>query len=145
MDVVGRITDLLDTPVSEPTREELSIQINTLQREIERLEMNWRASARRSEDLNNKINNVRGHIMDLFSMNGSIDEDIEEIASYLGIELTKRITGTATFEISFSADVPLGFDAGDFEISFDVNCDSYEADNFDWDTETHDVNAEDED
>jgi hypothetical protein len=141
----------IDTPIEatvipyEPTRDELSIQINILQREVERLQSNWESSRSRAEELTTKISNVRGHIMDIYSMNGSIDEDVEQIATYLDIELTKRISGMATFEISFSADVPLGFDAGDFEISFDVDCDTYEAENFDWDTETHDVNADEED
>jgi hypothetical protein len=129
----------------DPTREELSIQINILQREVERLQSNWESSRSRAEELTTKINNVRGHIMDVYSMNGSIDEDIEQIATYLDIELTKRISGTATFEISFSADVPLGFDTRNFEISFDVDCDTYEAENFSWETEAHDVNADEED
>ena len=140
----------LDTPIDatvipyEPTRDELSIQINILQREVERLQTNWESSRNRAEELVTKINNVRGHIMDIYSMNGSIDEDVVQIAAYLDIELTKRISGMATFEISFSADVPLGFDTGDFEISFDVDCDTHEAENFDWDVETHDVNADEE-
>jgi hypothetical protein len=141
----SQILDLLGAPIQDPTREELSIQINTLQREVERLQGNFERARARSSELELRISNVRGHIMDVYSMNGSIDEDIEQIATYLDIELTKRISGMATFEISFSADVPLGFDTGDFEISFDVNCDTYEAENFDWDTETHDVNADEED
>jgi len=138
----NQILDLLGAPIQDPTREELSIQINTLQREIERIEMNWRASARRSEDLNNKINNVRGHIMDLFSMNGELDEDIQEIAALLDIELTKRVEGTATIEVSFSFEAPLGFDVDSFELSVDVESNSYEVDNFDWNEDSVDISCE---
>jgi hypothetical protein len=145
MDVVERIAELLDTPVSDPTREELSIQINILQREVERLQGNFERARARSSELELRISNVRGHIMDMYSINGELDEDASEIARMLDIELTKRISGTATFEISFSADVPLGFDTRNFEISFDVDCDTYEAENFSWETEAHDVNADEED
>jgi hypothetical protein len=143
-DVVSEIVDLIDSPLNEPTRGELSIQINTLQREIERLQMNWDAARRRSEELNLKIDAVRGHIMDIYSMSGSLDDDIKEIAGYLDITLTKRIYGTATYEISFSAEVPLDFDADDLELSFSVECESYEAESFTWDEEDTNVNAEDE-
>jgi hypothetical protein len=141
----SQILDLLGAPIQDPTREELSIQINTLQREVERLQGNFERARARSSELELRISNVRGHIMDMYSINGELDEDAEEIARMLDIELTKRISGTATFEISFSADVPLGFDTRNFEISFDVDCDTYEAENFSWETEAHDVNADEED
>jgi hypothetical protein len=102
----------------------------------------WRTNAL---ELERKIDNVRGHIMDLYSMNGEIDDDIKMIAEFLDIELTKRISGTAVFEINFSADVPLDFDADDFELSFDVSCDTYEADNFEWDEDNTEINAMEED
>jgi hypothetical protein len=144
--IVGNLTekivDLLDTPLNEPTRGELSIQINTLQREIERLQTNCEAFRRRAEDLNIKIGNAAGVVRDYISENGSITDELRDIAKYLDVALTKSISGTARFEISFSADVPLDFDASDFEISFDVNCESYEADNFDWDEEDTSVYAE---
>ena len=85
---------------------------------------------------------MRGHILDLYSINDEIDDDMEEVARLLDIELTKEISGTATFEISFTADVPLGFDADDFEISFDVNCDTDDAEGFDWNEDNCEINAE---
>jgi len=138
----NQILDLLGAPIQDPTREELSIQINTLQREVERLQMNFDAARRRNEDLNNKINNVRGHIMDLFSMNGELDEDIQEIAALLDIELTKRVEGTATIEINFSFEAPLGFDVDSFELSVDVESNSYEVDNFEWSEDSVDISCE---
>jgi len=99
---------------------------------------------RQLSEIQMKVDAVKGFIADLYSMNGEIDDDIKEIAGYLDIELTKSVTGTATFEISFTAEVPLDFDTDDFELSFDVNCDSYEADNFEWSEENVDVDCEDE-
>lgn len=91
-----------------------------------------------------KIENVRGYIMDDLSVNGEMDENLKEIADLLDITLTKTISGTATLEISWRAEVPLDFDGDDFELSFDVDCQSYEADNFEWDTVDESVVCEDE-
>jgi hypothetical protein len=144
--IVGNLTekivDLLDTPLNEPTRGELSIQINTLQREIERLQTNCEAFRRRAEELNIKIGNAAGVIRDYISENGDITDELRDIATYLGVELTKEISGTATFEISFTARIPLDMDPSDFEISFDVNNETYQAEDFDWDEENTEVNAE---
>ena len=144
--IVGNLTekivDLLDTPLNEPTRGELSIQINTLQREIERLQTNCEAFRRRAEDLNIKIGNAAGVVRDYISENGSITDELRDIAEYLDVSLTKEISGTATFEISFTARIPLDMDPSDFEISFDVNNETYQAEDFDWDEENTEVNAE---
>lgn len=98
---------------------------------------------RKHNELQQKIANVKGHIFDMYSMNGSVDDDIKEIAELLGITLMKQIAGTSTCEISWTAMVPLDFDAEDMEISFDVNCDSYEADDFECHVEDIDVTGED--
>jgi DNA gyrase/topoisomerase IV subunit A len=98
---------------------------------------------RKHNELQQKIANVKGYFFDLYSMNGSIDDEMKEIADLLDITLTKEIQGTATFEISWTASVPLDFDADDFEISFDVNCDTYEAEDFDWNEDNCDVSGED--
>lgn len=142
MDVQTQIMNLLDDV--SPTPEQLSAQLNILQRDNERLQMNWEAARRRSEDLTTKIANVKGHIADIYSMNGEIDEDIEEIARLLDISLTKSITGSATFSITFTAQVPLDFDPDDFEISFDAVCDTYDAEDFEWNEENTDIECEDE-
>lgn len=91
-----------------------------------------------------KVGNVKGVIADYYSENGEMLDELKTIAELLGIPMTKQIFGTATFEISWSAQVPLDFEPDDFEISFDVDCDTYEADAFDWQVESHEVNAEDD-
>ena len=126
-------------PTAEPTREELSIQINTLQREVERL---GRYVAL-SNDLQLKIDNVKGYMANIYSEDGEIDDRVRDIAGYLDIPLTKNISGTASIEISWTAQVPIDFDADSIDISFDVDCGSYEADDFDWQTENEEVNGED--
>jgi hypothetical protein len=124
-------------------RDDLIIQIENLRKDNERLQMNFDAARSRNEDLIRQINNVRGYVHDLYSMNGDIADDVKEIAELLDIEMTKSISGTATFEISFTAQVPLDFDPSDFELSLDVSCDSYEADDFEWNEENTDIDCED--
>lgn len=133
----------ITTYTPEPTVSELSLQINTLQREVERLQGNFDRTLARSRELETKISNVRGHIFDMYSMNGSVDDDIKEIAGLLDITLMKEIQGTALCEISWTAQVPLDFDADDFEISFDVNCETYEAEDFDYNEDNTEVSGED--
>ena len=142
MDVQTQIMNLLDDVA--PTPEQMSAQLENLQRDNVRLQSNWEAARSRADELNTKINNVRGHIADIYSMNGELDEDIKIIAEYLDIELTKEITGEATFHISFTAKVPLDFDPENFELSFSVDCDTYEADEFEWNEESTDIDCEDE-
>lgn len=97
---------------------------------------------RRHNELQQKIANVKGYLFDVYSETGNIEEELKEIADLLSITLMKQIAGTATFEISWTAQVPLEFDADDFEISFDVNCESYEADDFEWDEDNCHVQVE---
>ena len=94
-------------------------------------------------ELQQRIANVKGHLFDMYSENGEIDEDVREIARLLDITLTKEIQGTAVCEISWTASVPLDFDADDFEISFDVNCETYEAEDFDYNEDNCEVSGED--
>lgn len=140
--MTDQILDLIDTPLNEPTRGEMSIQINTLQREVERLQTNCDSFRRRAEELNIKIGNAAGVIRDYISENGDITDELRDIAEYLDISLTKEISGTATFEISFTARIPLDMDPSDFEISFDVNNETYQAEDFDWDEEDTSICAE---
>jgi chromosome segregation ATPase len=130
MDVQTQVMNLLDD--IEPTREQLSFQINTLQREVERLQGNFERTRARSNELELRISNVRGHIMDMYSINGELDDDIHEIARMLDIELTKTISGTMTIEVEFTAEVPLNYDKDDLDLSYSIDSHSYEVDNFDW-------------
>jgi hypothetical protein len=104
----------------------------------------WSYASNRLAALRTKIENERGHIMDVYSINGEIDEDMEEVARLLDISLTKRISGRMTIEIDFSADVPLVFDPSDIELSYEICCDTYEADNFDFNEITSDWTVEED-
>lgn len=139
-------TDEDATPVP-PTPEAwaaLQSENNRLNDDIERVRGLYASSSTSTQEYRQKIDNVKGYIRDIYSEDGEVDDRVKDIAGLLNIELTKSISGTAIFEISWTADVPLDFDPDDFEISFDVNCDTYEADNFDWDEENTSVSAEEE-
>lgn len=120
----------------------LQDKVTSLETTLAQSQRNHEFAARQVRELRTKIDNVQGFMRDFYSENGEMNEDLEEIARLLGIDLTKEISGTATFTISFTANVPLDFDADDFEISFDVNCDSYDAEDFEWNEDDIEVNAE---
>jgi hypothetical protein len=123
-------------------RDDLIIQIENLRKENETNSRNSAFWYDKHQDLQRKINNAAGVIRDYISENGEVTDELGDIARMLDIPLTKEISGTATFEISFTARIPLDMDADDFEISFDVNCESYEADDFEWNEEDTSVSAE---
>ena len=130
--------------LAEPTREEMSLRINTLEREVERLNFNFTNANQRANEAEQKIDNVKGYFADMVSAGDALTSEMKDIADLLEIELTKTISGTATFEISWSATVPLDFDADSMEISFDVNCESYEAEDFGWAEDNCEVNGSDD-
>jgi len=117
---------------------------DNLQSRLEMMDRTRNSFQRQLSEINMKVDAVKGYIADLYSSNGDIDDDIKEIAGYLDIELTKSISGTATFEISFTAEVPLDFDADDFEISFSAECESSEAEGFDWNEDDTNIQCEDD-
>ena len=98
---------------------------------------------RKHNELQQKIANVKGHIFDIYSMEGRVSDEIKEIADLLDITLMKEIQGNATLEITWTAQVPLDFDADDFEISYSLDCDTYEAESFDWNEDNFEINGED--
>ena len=119
-----------------PTREELATALAESQR-LHRL----------SQELNQeqalKISNAEGVILDYISMNGELTDELKEIAEYLGMSVTKEITGTFSLEVSWTATVPLDFDADDMEISYSLECDSYDAEDFDYNEDNCTVSGED--
>ena len=121
MDIHTQVMNLLDDV--EPTREQLSFQINTLQREVERLQMNFDSARSRNEELNLKINNVRGHIKDVYDMNGDLDEDLMEIARMLDISLTKQYAVEITVTYRGNVEIPISEDIDDLSdhISFEFS------------------------
>ena len=133
--------------LAEETRQEIidrqAAEITNLKQSLataENMRGHWE---RRHNELQQKIANVKGYIFDMYSMNGEIDEDTKAIADLLDITLLKEIQGTATYEISWTALVPLNFDADDLEISFEVSCDTYEAEDFDYNEDNTEVCGED--
>lgn len=122
---------------------DMQTEINRLEREVERQTNIANNYSRLYDEVNQKIDNVKGYIYDEASMNGEISDDLKEVAGYLGITLTKEISGTATIEISWTATVPMDFDADDLEISYSIECESYDAEDFDYNEDNMDVRGED--
>ena len=77
-------------------------------------------------------------------MEGYISTHLEEVASMLDIKLTKRISGKMTIEVEYSAEVPLVFDEGDLELSFSVECDSNDVEDFEYNEIVCDWTAEED-
>lgn len=138
----GTVDAIINAPAISV--EELSTKIIGLEADADRLRSIVERQSNEINDYRLKFQAVEGHIADIYSEDGEIDDRVKEIAEYLGITLTKRISGDATFTISWSAQVPLDFDPDDFEISFDVDCDTYEAEDFEWNEENTDINAEED-
>lgn len=137
------MTEVTDYPaniLAEPTREELSLQINTLQREVERLNNVNKSYYSTISELRIQIDNVKEYITEQIEAGNELSEDLTTVSEILEIELTKEISGTAVYEISWSAVVPLGFDADDIEITFDVECQS-DVEEFDWNEDNCDVSS----
>lgn len=116
----------------EPTVAEQQAKIIELESKLDSMTNNYSRIFQNNTSLNTKIINVRGHIMDMYSINGELDEDIHEIARMLDIELTKTLSGTMTIEVEFTAEVPLNYDKDDLDLSYTIDCNSYDTDNFDW-------------
>lgn len=131
------------TPPTPAAWAEMQTQITNLNAQVDRLIADRTHWQNKYNELQQKIANVKGYFFDLYSMNGRVEEEIKEIAELLDITLTKEIQGTAVCEISWTASVPLDFDADDFEISFDVNCETYEAEDFSYNEDSCDVSGED--
>lgn len=146
MDTFVDTTPAIDPEIMEivegQSMASLAKQIINLKVQVERAQRNHEFAAGQVRSLVQKISNVEGVIRDYYSENGEVSEELEEVARLLDITLTKEISGTARYEISFTAQVPLDFDADDIEISFDVSCDSYDVEEFDWNEDDHDVSAE---
>ncbi len=120
-----------------------ALEITNLKQQVAHLENLREHWQRQYNEAQQKIANVKGYFFDLYSENGRIEDEIKYIAELLDITLMKEIQGTALCEISWTAQVPLDFDADDMEISFDVNCETYEAEDFDYNEDNTEVRAED--
>ena len=125
-------------PTSTPAmNEELSLQINTLQREVERLTNNRDHYQRTYVDMEQRIRNVKGYISDIYSMEGEISEEIKEIASILRIELTKTVNVSVTVTFSGTANIPMDMDEDDIQNDVSFSFDEGYSD-IEWDIEESD-------
>jgi hypothetical protein len=114
-----------------------------MQREITRLSNRLVTAASEISDLDRKIGNAAGVIRDYLSENGELTDELSDIARYLDVELTKEITGTTCIEISWTATVALDFDADDIEISYSIECESPECEDFDYNEDNCTSSGED--
>ena len=85
-----------------------------------------------------QIQNVKDYITEVYQETDKVPDELAEVARMLEIQLTKPISGEATFTISWTAQVPLDFDPDDLEISFSVDCES-DVEDFEWVEESTDV------
>lgn len=150
------MANFIDTPVdatiteyvSYETLREMYDKANTdvarLTEQVSQITRNYEYWSEKARNYERLIGNAVGVIQDYYSENGEITDELRDIAKYLEANLTKRISGTASFEISWSAQVPLDFDPDDFEISFAAECESYDAEDFEYQIEDSNINAEED-
>lgn len=87
-----------------------------------------------------QIQSVKEYITEVYQETDLVPESLAEVARILEIQLTKLISGEATFTISWTAQVPLEFDPDDMEITFSVDCQS-DVEDFEWLEESTDIYA----
>jgi hypothetical protein len=116
--------------------------IVTQKSEIDDLKKRLEGTTGILNDYRYKVSNVEGYIRDIISMEGDLSEEMKEVARMLDIDLVRHVEGTITFEVSYSLDLPLGIEVDELEFSADVSCDTYEAENFEWDENTYDHTGE---
>lgn len=119
-------------------RDDLLIQIDNLKAENIRLDNNvtfWRDKA---QDLERKISNVKGHLEDIHSSEGELDENFMEVARLLNLDLMKEFNVSVTVTFTGTARVPLSMNEDDFydEVSFSFD-EGYS--DVEWDMDEDDV------
>ena len=109
--------------IYEPTREELSIKINTLQRDNERLQDNYSRVFNNKMEIDKKINSVRDYILNMYSIEPDLDEHVVDIADLLDITLARRYAVDITVTYRGEVEVPLNqkIEYLEDQISFDFN------------------------
>lgn len=118
-------------------------EIEQLKQKNNDLSMNYNAATRLKNEMAMKIDGVRGYILDVYSETGKVENELMEIADILGINMTKRVTGTYTIEVEYDFEAPLYFDNDDLELSYTIECDSYEVTGFEWNEISADWSSED--
>ena len=120
-------------PTPEPTREELSLTINTLQREVERL---GNVNESYAADIRTKagmISEFEDRLKDA-AQEQEIDGDLaQEFASIFNLELSKEYTITIEASWSGTVTVPFGQDVDDLDLEFQFPTLAYSCDEFELD------------
>jgi hypothetical protein len=110
--------------VYEPTRDELSIKINTLLRDVERLDNELYLKRCSLNELNEKIDNVKEYILDTYLIsNKSLSTELYNVADLLDIGLTKRYAVDVVVTYRGEVEIAIGQHIEDLEdqISFDFH------------------------
>jgi hypothetical protein len=129
-------------PAPEPTREALSIQINTLQREVERLgnvNESIAADVRRKAGM---ISEFEDRLKDA-AQEEEIDSDLAaEFAAIFELELSKSYTITIEASWSGTVTVPFGQDVDDLDLEFQFPTLAYSCDEFELDIDEDNTDFE---
>jgi hypothetical protein len=125
--------------IYEPTRDELSIKINTLLRDVERLDNELYLKRCSLNQLTEKIDNVKEYILDTYLVSDkSLSTELYNVAEILDIGLTKRydvdinVIYRGTVEIPLDQDIDKLSDHIEFEFS-DKGEDDWDVDIFQYD------------
>jgi len=110
--------------IYEPTRDELSIKINTLLRDVERLDNELYLKRCSLNQLTEKIDNVKEYILDTYLVSDkSLSEELYNVAEILDINLAKRYAVDVIVTYRGEVEIAIGQDIEDLEdqISFDFH------------------------
>jgi hypothetical protein len=123
-------------------------EIIALRSNLDSMTSNLEYAQKRIDSLNglvtaytHRIQNVKDYITEVYIETDDVPDELNEIAKMLQIRLTKPISGTATFSITWRAEVPLDFDPDDMELSFSVDCQS-DVEDFEYDEEDTEIRGE---
>ena len=140
------MTDMTDYPISfnttEPTRDELSLRINTLEREVERL---GNVNESLGSDIRRKagmISEFEDRLKEVVEEQG-IDNDLaKEFADIFEFSFTKTYNITITATWSGTVEVPFGADVDDLSVQVDYPTTNYDSDEFDLNVDEDGVEIE---
>ena len=118
-------------------------EIEQLKQKNNDLSMNYNAVIRLRNELSMKIEGVRGYILDVYSETGKVENELLEIADILDINMTKRVTGVYNIQVEYDFEAPLYFDNDDLELSYTIECESYDVTGFDYNEISADWSSED--
>jgi hypothetical protein len=117
--------NLVLTP-ADVSREELVKSCEDLTNQTVVLNNRLHKSNDEIKELQLKISNVQGVILDYISMNGNLDnEELKDIAEFIDMKLTKTVDVEYTVTFTGTAEIPIDVDVDDIdwedEVSFHVD------------------------